>query len=239
MPETEMQEQNNVGPESEQVDESIVDGVVEDAGEADDDSDDDHEDDSEAGTDVVSIIGDGDDDDEEDEASIRALAIRHVLERQLVASQSLSEQLVEATTDVSAAVVHAPAIVVDEIRGGATLPTAFMNTGTAVREVVTTAGGRVRTAVGEYVGTRATLPNAIVVGAADVTESVVRAQGTVAATALSGAFTVATVAARGGDVREAFGDERREVRAQAVVARDEIVESWRQAREHVEAARNI
>jgi hypothetical protein len=53
------------------------------------------------------------------------------------------------------------------IRGGAMLPTALANTGTAVRGVVTDVGGRVRTAVGGYVGTQATLPNAVVIGAAD------------------------------------------------------------------------
>ena len=54
--------------------------------------------------------------------------------------------------------------------------------------------------IGEYVGNQATLPNAVVVGAADVAEAVLRAQGTVAATAVDSAFTVATIAARGGDV---------------------------------------
>jgi hypothetical protein len=194
----------------------------------------------ETGTNVVSVVEVAAEDDvDEAEAPISALAIRHVIERQLVASQSLGEQLVEVATAVSAAVVHAPAIVVDEIRGGATLPAAFANTGNALLDAVNTAGGRVRTAVGSYVGARATLPNAVVVGAADVAESVVRAQGTVAATAVSGAFAVATIAARGGDVWEAFGDERREVRAQAVVAREEIAQSVRQAREHIESARDI
>jgi hypothetical protein len=188
-------------------------------------------------TGTVVVLHDADDD--EDEAPIRALAIRHVIERQLVASQSLSEQLVEAATDVSAVVVHAPAAVIGEIRAGANLPTAFSTTGTAVREAVNTAGSRVRAAVGEYVDARATLPKAVVAGAADVAESVVRAQGTVAATAVTGAFTVATVAARGGDVREAFGDERREVRAQAVAARGEIAESVRQAREQIGTALDV
>ena len=198
----------------------------------------DHEEIVEEDADVIQIVDDEHDDHDEDGA-IRALAIRHVLERQIVASQSLTEQLLEVATDVSAAVVHSPATVVDEIRGGATLPTAFANTGTAVREVVNTAGSRLRTAVGEYVDGRATLPKAVVVGAADVAESVVRAQGTVAATAVTGAFTVAGVAVRGGDVREALGDERQEVRATAVAAREQVLDSWRQAREHVEAARSI
>jgi hypothetical protein len=201
----------------------------------------DHEEIVEEDADVIQIVDDehDDHDDHDEDGAIRALAIRHVLERQIVASQSLTEQLLEVATDVSAAVVHSPATVVDEIRGGATLPTAFANTGTAVREVVNTAGSRLRTAVGQYVDGRATLPKAVVVGAADVAESVVRAQGTVAATAVTGAFTVAGVAVRGGDVREALGDERQEVRSTAVAAREQVLDSWRQAREHVEAARSI
>jgi hypothetical protein len=239
MSETDTQDQEDFQADHDEV---LDDGAPDDG--APDDGAPDDEAPDEAGTDVVQVVdfdgqGDSEDDEDDEDTAIRALAIRHVLERQLVASQSLTEQLVEAATDVSAAVVHAPAIVVDEIRGGATLPTAFANTGTAVREVVNTAGGRVRTAVGEYVDGRATLPKAVVVGAADVAESVVRAQGTVAANAITGAFTVAGVAVRGGDVREALGDERQEVRATAVAAREQIVESWRHAREHVEAARSI
>src|SRR4051812_25939402 len=134
--------------------------------------------------------------------STRGIVIRHVLQRQLVAGQGLSTQLVDAATDVSVAVAHAPATVISEIRGGATLPTAFTRTGTSVRDVVTEAGGRVRTAVGEYVGQQATLPNAVVVGAADVAETVARAQGAVTASAFNAAFAVATVATQGGDVRD-------------------------------------
>lgn len=221
MSETDTQDQQDV-----QAEEEAIDEVLED----------------EAGTDVVQVIDIDSEDDEEaedEEAEIRTLAIRHVIERQLVASQSLTEQLIEAATDVSAAVVHAPATAIDEIRRGATLPAAFANTGTTVREVVNTTGGRVRAAVGEYIDGRATLPKAVVVCASDVAESIVRAQGAVAATAVTGAFTVAGVAARGGDVREAIADERREVRAQAVAVREDLVESWRQAREHVEAARSV
>lgn len=166
----------------------------------------------------------------------RSLVIRQVLHRQLEAGQGLSAQLVDAATDVSVAVAHAPATVIDEIRGGATLPTALANTGTSVRGVVTDVGGRVRTAVGGYVGTQATLPNAVVVGAADVAESVVRAQGTVTASALSAAFSLASVAAQGGDVREAFGRERSELGATADTARDRIGESVSRAREEIRAA---
>ena len=166
----------------------------------------------------------------------RSLVIRHVIERQLVAGQGLSAQLVDAATDVSVAFAHAPATVVDEIRGGATLPTALTQTGTLVRGVVYEAGGRVRTAVGGYVDNQATLPKAIVVGAADVAESVVRAQGTITASALNAAFTLATVAAQGGDVREAYGRERAEVGEAADAARDRIDDSVNRAREEIRDA---
>ena len=67
-----------------------------------------------------------------EEQPSRSIVIRHVLTRQLVAGQELSAQLIDAATDVSVVVAHAPATVVDEIRGGATLPTALANTGTSV-----------------------------------------------------------------------------------------------------------
>jgi len=177
-----------------------------------------------------------DDSDVVEHESTRNIVIRHVLERQLVAGQGLSAQLVDAATDVSVAVAHAPATIVDEIRGGATLPTAFANTGTSVRGVVTDVGGRVRTAVGGYVGAQATLPNAVVVGAADVAESVVRAQGTVTASALHAAFELATVATQGGNVRAAFGRERTELGATTDAARDRIGESVSRARQEIRDA---
>lgn len=180
---------------------------------------------------VVEVVR-TDDDDVEPE-STRSIVIRHVLERQLVAGQGLTGELVDAATDVSVAIAKAPAGVVGEIRGGATLPTAFSRTGTSVREVVTGAGSRVRSAVGEYVGTQAILPNAVVVGAADVAETVVRAQGTVTASALNAAFTLATSATQGGDVREVFGRERQEVSAIADAARDRIGESVSRARDEI------
>jgi hypothetical protein len=122
-----------------------------------------------------------DDEDHGEPESTRDIVLRHVLERQLVAGQGLSAQIVDAATDVTVAVVHAPAVVIDEIRGGATLPTALARTGASVRDVVSGAGDRVRIAVGGYVGSQATLPNAVVMGAADVAEAVARAQGTVTA----------------------------------------------------------
>jgi hypothetical protein len=169
-------------------------------------------------------------------AATRPIVIRHVLERQLGAGQSLGAQLVGASTDVSAALVHAPAGVVDEIRGGATLPAALAQTRTEVRDVVSSTGTRVRTAIGEYVGNQATLPNAVVVGAADVAEAVLRAQGDVAATAIDSAFTVATIAARGGSVRDAVSRERRDIAARADAARADIAESLERAAEEIRGA---
>jgi hypothetical protein len=174
--------------------------------------------------------------DDVDDQPIRTLAIRHVLERQLVVGNALGVQLVDAATDVSAAVAHTPASVVDEIRGGATLPTALANTGTSLRGVVYDVGSRVRTAVGGYVGAQAALPNAVVVGTADVAESLVRAQGTVTASALNAAFTVASTATQGGDVREVFGRERVEVGAAVGAARQRVEESLSRAREELRTA---
>jgi hypothetical protein len=179
---------------------------------------------------------DADADDAADHPSTRTLAIRHVLERQLGAGNALGVQLLDAATDVSAAVVHTPATVVDEIRGGATLPTALANTGTSLRGVVYDVGGRVRTAVGGYVVEQAALPNAVVVGSADVAESLVRAQGTVTASALNAAFTLASTATQGGDVREAFGRERSEVGAAVGAARQRVEESVSRAREEIRNA---
>jgi hypothetical protein len=180
---------------------------------------------------VIEVVRTEDDDAEPE--STRSIVIRHVLERQLVAGQGLSSELVDAATDVTVALAQAPAGVVNEIRGGATLPTAFARTGTSVRDVVTDAGGRVRSAVGEYVGNQATLPNAVVVGAADVAETVLRAQGTVTASALNAAFTLATSATQGEGVREVFSRERHEVGAVADAARDHIGESVSRARDEI------
>jgi hypothetical protein len=110
----------------------------------------------------------------DDEAQPRNLAIRHVLDRQITAGQDLGTRLIDAATDASVAVTRAPASVVLEIRGGATLPDALTRSGAALRESVGAAGQQARAAIGEYVGTRAALPNAIVVGAADVAEAVLR-----------------------------------------------------------------
>lgn len=98
---------------------------------------------------------------------------------------------------------------------------------------MTDAGDWVRNAVGRYVGNQATLPNAVIVGAAGVAETIARALSTVTASALSTAFTLATVASQSGDVREAFGLQRRDLRSTATEARDRIGESVRSARDEI------
>lgn len=151
-----------------------------------------------------------------------ALALREVLGRQLAAGHNLSGELVTVATDTTAAVVEAPAKVIAAIREGATLPTAFGETGDAVQAAVGDAGTRLRHAVGEYVGQQATLPNAVVTGAAEVAASLVRAHGSLAASAVDGVFAVATVAGTGGDVRDAIDQEWSELNVAAVAARDAV-----------------
>src|SRR3954468_23416152 len=104
----------------------------------------------------------------------RTIAIRHVLERQLDAGHDLGAHLVGATTDLSVSLAHAPSAVVDEIRSGATLPTALGQSGAELSGAVLGTGNRMRAAIGEYVGTQAILPNAVVVGAANIAEAVLR-----------------------------------------------------------------
>ena len=100
-----------------------------------------------------------------------------VLERQLDAGQDLSTHLIEATTDAAVAVAESPAKVIAAIRSGATLPAAIGETNEAVQEAVLMAGSRIRTAVGAYVNQQAPLPNAVIVGAAEVAAATVRGQG--------------------------------------------------------------
>jgi hypothetical protein len=185
---------------------------------------------------VVEVVHTEHDDEVAEPGSARGIVIRHVLERQLEAGQSLGAELVGVSTDVSVALAHTPVSVVDGIRGGATLPAAIVYTGKGMGDVVAGAGSRLRSAVGDYVGTQATLPNAVVVGAADVAEAVLRSQGSVAASAIDAVFTVATVATRGGDVQAALSRERDEVRARADAGRAEIGDSWSRARQEIRGA---
>ena len=166
----------------------------------------------------------------------RVLVIRHVLERQLGAGRGLGAELVGASTELSASMAHAPAAVVDEIRSGATLPAALANTGTEVRQVAASTGTRMRSAIGEYVGNQATLPNAVVVGAADVAETVLRAQGAVAATAVDSAFSLATTAVRGGDVTDALARGRRQLTDRTRTARTDVVGAWDRAADEIRGA---
>jgi hypothetical protein len=93
-----------------------------------------------------------------------------------------------------------------------------------------------RSAIGEYVGNQATLPNAVVVGAADVAETVLRAQGAVAATAVDSAFTFATTAVRGGDVTDALNRGRREIADRTLAARTDVVGAWDRAADEIRGA---
>lgn len=152
----------------------------------------------------------------------RALAIREALERQLGAGQGLSEELLGAATDAGVALVESPATLIAAVRGGATLPAAFGETGDTVGDFVAAAGSRIRTAVGEYVGRQAVLPNAVIVGAAEVAGALVRAQGELASCAVDGAFAVATTTSHRGDVRDAIDREWSEFNATAVELRDTV-----------------
>lgn len=185
---------------------------------------------------VVHSQDDADDTAADARARARSLAIRHLAQRQLSAGQDLSTRLIGAATDASVAVTRVPAGVVTEIRSGATLPTAISRTGTSVREAMGTAGQQARAAVGEYVGTQAALPNAVVVGAADVAETVLRAQGAVASTALNTGFTVALAATQGGDVRETIGRERAALTAKRETVRGDVTASWDRARDEFRGA---
>lgn len=165
----------------------------------------------------------------DDDAEARSLVVRHAARRQLAAGQDLSTRLVGAATDASIAMTRSPATVITEIRGGATLPAALGRTGTSVRVAVGAAGDSARSAVGDYVNAQAALPNAVVIGAVDVAESVLRAQGALATSALTTVFTIAATATGGDDVRSAFDRERVVLTAQRDTARNDVTASWDRA----------
>lgn len=166
----------------------------------------------------------------------RALAIREALERQLGAGQGLSEELLGAATDAGVALVESPATLIAAVRGGATLPAAFGETGDTVGDSVAAAGSRIRTAVGEYVGRQAVLPNAVIVGTAEVAGALVRAQGELASCAVDGAFAVAATASHRGDVRDAIDREWSEFNATAVELRDTVEARLSVARQSIRDA---
>jgi ABC-type transporter Mla subunit MlaD len=206
-------------------------GAVADAAAKVTDDDDDH--------DNVVALGDAAADaaaEVEEKARETALAIRHVLERQIVAGRGLSGELVGAATDAAAALVEAPASVVNAINGGATLPDAFGQTRASVQESFTDAGDRIRTAVGVYVNNQATLPHAVIKGAAEVAGSVVRAQGEVTRSAVDTALTVAAAATNGGHVRDTFDQEWQELSATAGATRKDIDTAISSARDGIREA---
>jgi len=90
--------------------------------------------------------------------------------------------------------------------------------------------------VGGYLVSQATLPNAVIAGTAGIAETIVRAQGIVTTSALDTAFTLAAVAAQGGDVRDAFARERTGVQDSIDVGRDRITASVARARGEIRSA---
>jgi len=164
------------------------------------------------------------------------IVIRQVLERQIGAGQALSNQLVDATTDLATAIATAPGTFAGAVREGETLATAFSRTGTAVQDVAVDTGQRIRSAVSGYVGHQATLPIAVINGAAEVAGSVAQAQGTVTGSAMDTMFALATAAAKGGDVREALALNLCGVSATATAARGDVGESFRRARQDLRDA---
>jgi hypothetical protein len=164
------------------------------------------------------------------------LPIRAVLERQLVAGQTLSSELIDAASELTAAIAETPAAIVNAVRGGATLPAAITHSTGALQDVAADAGDRMRAAFGEYIGGQANLPNAVIGGAAEVAGSVVRAQGTVVSSAVDAAFAVAAVAAHGGELRDALDREWRDLSATASSARETVNNTFGVARQGVRQA---
>ncbi|OYN78372.1 hypothetical protein [Mycolicibacterium sphagni] len=164
------------------------------------------------------------------------IVIRQVFERQIAVGQAVSSQLVDAATDVTTAIAHAPATFAGAIQDGATIASAWERTGTGVQEVLSEAGGRLRAAVISYIGHQATLPVAVLGYAGEVAGSLASAQGTVAGSALDGAFAVATAASQGDNVREALGRNIEELRATAVAARGDVTESAKRAGREIRGA---
>lgn len=173
-------------------------------------------------------------DDEREERM--KLAIRQVLERQIAVGQALSSQLIYAATDVTTAIAHAPATFAGAIQDGDTIASAWERTGAGVQDVLDEAGSRLRAAVTTYVGHQAALPVAVLGYAGEVAGSLASAQGTVAGSALDGAFAVATAAAQGDNVREVFDRNVGELRATALAARGDVSESAKRAGQEVRGA---
>ncbi|BBY60870.1 hypothetical protein [Mycolicibacterium sarraceniae] len=173
--------------------------------------------------------------DDEQEPPMNII-IRQVLERQIAVGQALSSQLVDAATDITTVIAHAPAAFAGAIQDGETIASAWERTGSGVQDVLGEAGGRLRTAVTNYVGHQATLPVAVLGYAGEVAGSFASAQGTVAGSALNGAFAVASAAAQGDNVREVFVRNVTELRATAVAARGDVSESAKRASREIRGA---
>jgi hypothetical protein len=144
--------------------------------------------------------------------------------------------LIDAATDVTTAIAHAPATFAGAIQDGETIASAWERTGTGVQDVLGDARGRLRAAVTTYVGHQAALPVAVLGYAGEVAGSLASAQGTVAGSAVDGAFAVATAATHGENVREALGRNIEELRATAVAARGDVNESAKRAGQEVRGA---
>ncbi|GAY15875.1 hypothetical protein [Mycobacterium sp. shizuoka-1] len=172
----------------------------------------------------------------DEQESQTTIVLRQILERQIAVNQALGGQLIDAATDVTTAVAHAPATFAGAIRNGETIAAAWERTGAGVHDVLGEAGGRLRAAVTSYVGHQATLPVAVLGYAGEVAASLASAQGTVAGSALDGAFAVASAATAGDDVRAGLGHQLDEVRATAAAARGDVNASAKRAGQEVKEA---
>jgi hypothetical protein len=181
-------------------------------------------------------MGETDEAEFQDEDERDTVLVRGFLERQLIACRTLSAQLTDAATDVTAALVESPAAVIHALREGTTLPSAFGLTGDALADAAIEGGSRIRAAVGSYVNTQSALPDAVIVSTAELAGSAIRAQGAVAASAFDAAFLVASTAARGEDVREVFDEEWRGVLATVSSVRGQVADTVSAARHRVRSA---
>ena len=205
--------------------------LEEDADRDHDDQDDDDPDYDDNGDDRDEY--DEDEHDDDDEYDRGAVVLREVIQRQLIACRTLSTQVADAATDVTAILVESPARVIAAVRDGASLPSALGLTGDALADAALEAGGRIRAAVAGYVNSQSALPNALIAGTAEIAGSAVRAQGSLASSALDAAFTVAAVTARGEDLRDTFDEEWRGLVASVASVRDDVEDAIETARRNI------
>lgn len=181
-------------------------------------------------------MSDTDESEFQDEDDRDTALVRGLFERQLIACRTLSAQLTDAATDVTAALVESPAAVINALWEGTTLPSALGLTGDALADAAIEGGGRVRAAVGSYVNAQSALPDALIVSTAELAGSAIRAQGAIVASALDAAFLVASTAARGDAVREVFDEEWRGVLATVSTVRGHVDDTFSAARHRVRNA---